>query len=86
MTPATGIIKKSQVKPAGRRRLSGCTAAQDGDALTIEAHLLSSDGTRAIVEVVCGCGQRIEIICEYDMPAGAQGPPEATQEQSQPQQ
>ncbi len=64
MISTTGIIKKSQVKSAGRRRLSSASAAQ-GDAAMIETHLVSSDESRAVIEIVCKCGERIEIVCEY---------------------
>lgn len=72
MISSTGIIKKSQVKSAGRRRLGSAGAGQGG-AATIETHLVSSDESRAVIEIVCKCGERIEIVCEYAT-APDQGP------------
>jgi len=85
MITATGIIKKSRAKSTGRLRLSAGKANPGGGQPAVEANLLTSDDAGAIIEVVCPCGRRLEIACEY--PAGAsQTDSETPQEQDQTQQ
>ena len=85
MSAATGVIKKSQVKCVGRVTLSAGKADGDGDHAAVEANLLAADEAGAVIEVVCSCGRRLQIACEFAGGA-AQADHESPQEQDQTQQ
>ena len=68
---ATGFVRRDMVKPAEPRRIGpavqGVSAGRPASA-----RLVSQEETTALVEVVCSCGQRIHLNCEYesDKPSG----------------
>ena len=68
---ATGFVKKEMVKAAEPYRI-GLPVAQAASAVgRARARLVSQEGTTAMVEVLCSCGKRIQLNCEYE----AQEPP-----------
>ncbi len=67
-----GIVKKSLVKDAGRCSVGVAVgsgkqgfAAAANAAAGASARIVEQDARRAIVEVVCSCGKRITLQCEY---------------------
>ena len=67
---ATGFVRKDMVKLAEPYRI-GLVAQAASPLGTASARLVSQEGTTALVEVLCSCGKRIQLNCEYE----AQEPP-----------
>ena len=71
--PLAGVIKKAALKQAAPRRISGepagtapapaSTPPAAGKPVT--ARVIQQDGTHAVIEVICSCGQRIQLQCDY---------------------
>ena len=62
---ATGFVRKDMVKPAEPYRI-GPVAQAASPLGTASARLVSQEGTTALVEVLCSCGKRIQLNCEYE--------------------
>lgn len=69
-----GVLKKSAVKMAGSRRLDSA-AAQDATGMdrttaqaAPQARIIQQKDGQAVVEVVCACGQRMQLVCMYEPP------------------
>ncbi len=67
---ATGFVRKDMVKAAEPYRI-GPVAQAASPRRQASARLVSQEGTSALVEVLCSCGKRIQLNCEYE----AQEPP-----------
>jgi hypothetical protein len=59
------VIKKA-VKVGDIPVLAQSEPAQPGSARQAEVRLADEDGDRARIEVLCPCGEKITILCEYD--------------------
>ena len=68
----TGFVRKDMVNAAEPYRIGPAVQAGSGlGAGTASARLISQKGTIALVEVLCSCGTKIQLNCQYE----AQGPP-----------
>ena len=62
---ATGFVRKDMVRPAEPYRI-GSVAQAASPLGRARARLVSQEGTSALVEVLCSCGKRIQLNCEYE--------------------
>jgi len=73
------VIKSDDVKLAGRRRI-GCDARTDTPRqhpASVAARIFTEDASGATLEIVCSCGKRTYVRCDYRQslsqpPAGGQ--------------
>lgn len=66
---ATGFVRKDMVKSAEPYRIGGgpqAAAPAVNAASGATARLVSQQESTAVVEVVCGCGAKIQLNCEYE--------------------
>ncbi len=67
---ATGFVRKDMVKSAEPYQIGpGYQAEPAMNAATATeatARLVTQQGNTALVEVVCGCGAKIQLNCEYE--------------------
>ena len=63
---ATCVFKNHQVKRAGRKRLSNTPMAPNRDVPQAKAQILSQEDGCVVIQVLCGCGQEIQLRCAYD--------------------
>jgi hypothetical protein len=72
MENSARIIKGNNVKLEGTFRLDGGMsrpgAAQDksGSSAAVQARILETNPQYAVIEVVCTCGTKTQIRCEYE--------------------
>ncbi|OHB61589.1 MAG: hypothetical protein A2Y12_11165 [Planctomycetes bacterium GWF2_42_9] len=67
------IIKGSEVKLEGTYRLGGAQSAVQAAAVkdravpsaAVQARIIESQPQYAIIEVICSCGTKTQIRCEY---------------------
>ncbi|MHC4561676.1 MAG: hypothetical protein ACYS8X_02775 [Planctomycetota bacterium] len=83
MSHATRIIKRDRVNLTGKRtlRVGMGGEEQQSDA---EVRLVAQDDISAVIEVICPCGQRHQIVCDYAASAPAAIPADAPVEEAQP--
>ncbi|MBN1554643.1 MAG: hypothetical protein JXA11_07850 [Phycisphaerae bacterium] len=63
--PVSRILKKNTTIPAGKKQLSAAPAAPGGDvpATPAKAKILSRADGHVVIQVVCSCGQTIQLRC-----------------------
>jgi hypothetical protein len=83
MSHTTGIIKRDCVNVVGKRtlRVEMCGDEQPTDA---EVRLVAQDDISAVIEVICPCGQRHQIVCDYAATAPAAAPAGVANQEAQP--
>jgi len=66
MNRVTGLIKKSKVTLTGKWRPGLSETDEQGQVV---ATVVSQDEKGAVIEVICKCGEHIQLFCDY---AGAE--------------
>jgi len=65
---STGVLKKDVVKMAPGRRPGPVGPADEAAKATPRARIVGQTQTHAVLEVVCSCGQKIQVQCNYARP------------------
>ncbi len=71
----TGIVKKDKIRkgqsvpigPGGGSASAGRHVSHGGG----NARIVGQNENGAIIEVVCGCGNTMQVVCEFPVEAGA---------------
>lgn len=70
---ASKILKKGTLKPAGKKRLRAAaptaTTASGAPAVPAKAKIISQADGHVVIQVVCSCGQEIQLRCATAAPA-----------------
>jgi len=81
------VIKKANTCSSGSLPLRpGACGHPDGHKQVVQpaARIVKQGETAAIIEVTCGCGQRMQVVCEFPLLGDAAKPPDRTAEQQAP--
>ena len=67
---ASRILKNTALNPAGKKRLSAATtaAATPSGAPSAQAKIISQEDGHVVIQVVCSCGQEIQLRCATGAP------------------
>ena len=65
---ATKILKRSALNPAGRKRIQAssapaASAEQSKPSAPAQARIVSQADGHVVIQVVCSCGQEIQLRC-----------------------
>lgn len=77
------ILKKGEFRTGGPRALP-VPGAGGVATPSARARITRKTADGAVIEVICGCGQRIELHCRWDAPAAASAGAEGQQGNGQP--
>ena len=69
------VLKKEYVKVGDSVQLGGETAvdspAAPGGSVAQQARIVESNNEYAIIEIICGCGQKTHVQCNYSSLTGS---------------
>ena len=67
------VLKKEQVKAGGSVQLGDCadTPVESVGTTARQARIVESNNEYAIIEIICGCGQKTHVQCNYSQLTGS---------------
>ena len=74
---SAAVLKKTEVKLTESVHLGSASAGQGPAAHPPQARIIEQNDTNAVVEVVCGCGRKILLLCDCTAQGGP-SPPSGT--------
>jgi hypothetical protein len=71
---ASRILKSTTLNLAGKKRLSAApakpSATSSASGVSAKAKILSQEDGHVVIQVICSCGQEIQLRCATDESAG----------------